>query len=139
MNAKLYCEHQWVHPYENLHYEATLKTSAPASGYGLIPRLHAIEGQPFATVLIGGDWMGDEPLQGDPAMTEMAARRFVDQRLKIWEGFGLLGSHLSQELSLRGSEQALALFRNALAGVQKARRDEVKAEAGHGNGLGGGL
>jgi hypothetical protein len=114
MNAKIYCEHHWVHPYDNLHYEVSLKTSAPATGYGFIPRLHAIYGQPFVTVMIGGDWMGDEPLQGDPAMTEMAAWQFVDQRLKIWEGFGLFGPHLSQELSLRGSEVALALFRNAL-------------------------
>lgn len=135
MNAKVYCEHRWVHTHENLHYAVTLRTSAPPTGYDFIPRLHATYGKPFATVLIGEEWMGDEPLQGEPGMSETAARHFVEQRLNIWQRLGLFGPHLSQEVSLQGSE-AVALFRNAFADVPGAHHSEVMREPEHDNGLG---
>jgi hypothetical protein len=112
MNAKIYGEHHWVHTHETLHYNLTVRTLAAPSGYRVMPQVQAAYGKPFVTVLIGEEWMGDEPLQGDPEMTETAARHFVERRLKMWENLGLFGPYLSQELSLRGSE-ALALFRAA--------------------------
>ena len=140
MNAKIYCEHRWVHPHENLHYAVTLRTSDPPSGYDFIPRLHATYGKPFVTVLIGEAWMGDEPLQGEPEMSETAARHFVEQRLNIWQGLGLFGPHLSQELSWQASE-ALALFRAATTSeqhprVEEADGDNLTVTPAHGNGHG---
>jgi hypothetical protein len=71
------------------------------------------------TVLIGGHWMGDEAFQGAPEIAETDAQQYVEQNLNAWELLRLFGPHLSQELSLQSSD-ALALFRNALAGVQGA-------------------
>jgi hypothetical protein len=136
MNAKIFCEHRWVHTHEGLHYEIIVRTSAPPTGYHFVPNIQVTYGKPFVTVLIGEEWMGDEPLRGGPEMSETAARCFVEQRLKIWQSLGLFGPHLSQEAAFQGSE-ALALFRNALAGVQGAHSDNVTMiTSDRGNSLG---
>lgn len=77
---------------------------APPTGYRFTSRgRQAAYGRPLIRVHIGGQWMGDVPLHGEPEMRETAARRFVEQRLKIWQNLGLFGPHLSQEAALRGS------------------------------------
>ena len=133
MNAKIYCEHCWVHPHKNLNYEVLVKTMALPTGYRFTLRgMQAAYGRPLIRVRIGGQWMGDMTLYGEPEVSETAARRFVEGHLKALEQIGLFGPHLSQEAAVYGSE-ALALFRNALARVQGAHNDGAMIKPGHAN------
>ena len=105
MSAKIYCEHRWLHPHQDLHYEVSVKTMALPTGYRFTAQgMQPAYGRPLIRVHLGGQWMGDVALQGEPAMTETAARRFVERHLKVWEQVGLIGPHLSQEAAVQGSE-----------------------------------
>ena len=127
MSAKIYCEHRWLHPHKDRHYEVTVKTMALPTGYRFTAQgMQPAYGRPLIRVHLGGQWMGDVALHGEPEMAEMAARRFVERHLKIWEQVGLIGPHLSQEIALQGSE--------ARTRFQAARADEKPRPVGESEG-----
>jgi hypothetical protein len=86
MNAKIYCEHHWVHPHENLNYEVIVRTMAPPGGHRFTSEgMQATHARPLIRVFIGGQCMGVGPLEGNPDITKDFARHYVERNLKSWE------------------------------------------------------
>lgn len=79
MNAKIHCEHRWVHTHEDLHYEVTVRAWAASTGFRFASGgLQVTFGRPVITVLIGGHWMGDEAFEGNPEIAETDAPQYVE-------------------------------------------------------------
>jgi hypothetical protein len=127
MRAKIYCEHRWLHTHKGLPYEVTVKTMALPTGHRFTAQgLQAAYGRPLIRVHLGGHWMGDVALHGQPQMAETVARRFVERHLKIWEQVGLIGPHLSHKAALQGAE--------ARTGFQAPRANEKHRPVGESEG-----